>query len=540
MTGFGDGTFGFGLFGATGPVATVRCTIDAAFGSYHGDLTYTWTQIHDTSTATGYVRAIQWQRGLDDLILGRTETGTGLVLLNNSTRAWDPANAASPFFPNVTPDLPVRATATVSGVDYPLFQHFFSGFPRTREGPNVGWVPAPTTDGFARLALASPAPENASLTVDPGGINNTLVFTAKNPGIAEEDITVQFIGGPFKPVRVSVKGKAIEVRYHLTGLHGDPDDTATIIKNAINAHAGASQLVTVTDGVGSDGSGSVLTDFGPQNLAGGDTVAFPQEFSGARISRCLDQGSWPAALRQIAPGVVQVSAVPFSSNEQGRLLSHVLDVAGEPGEFGMVYVDGRGYCVFLDRNALYTNAAQATVSATFTDDPAGGFPTYTNSQPNFDREHVINEWVGAQDGGVAQIVQDADSILKHGRTTHSVASLLTTDTMVQTAMSFGRDEYGQPVQRLQSITVKPGNDLTTWTTCLGLELGDRVRVLEHPPGGGAAIDETYVVTKLAGQVGPDLADGTFVFGLWPVRITNYFIWDDVTFGNSDTTVLAYN
>jgi hypothetical protein len=550
---FGDGTFGIYLFGGGGAVSssTIIFRIDAAFGSYPGDTSYTWTEIHSTdhpyldyTLHTGNVRGVQWQRGIGDL-LGRTETGSGTVILRNQTRWWDPQNVASPFYPNVRPGLPIRMRGIVNGVEYPVFQHFADGFPQQRHGPSYSEVPMGTIDAFARLALASPSPEVASLLVDPAGVNNTILFTAVNPGIAEQDITVQMIGGPFKPVRVSVKGKAIEIRYHLTGLHGDPDDTAAIIIAAVNAHGSANKLVVASNGPGSDGTGSVLTDFGPTNLTGGDAASFPQELTGARISRCLDQGGWPAALRGIDVGTVEVVAAPFSSNEQGRLLSHVLDVAGEPGEFGLVYVDGRGYCVFLDRNSLYSNGSQGTYAATFSDRRADGFPIYVDSEPNTDREHVINEWQGSREGGVAIIVRDDDSITKGyglGRVTHSVSSLLTKDSKVKASLEFGRDEYGQPVQVLSSLTVMPGNDLSLWATCLGIDVGDRVRVLSHPPGGGAAIDEVYFVTKVAGQLGiGPTTSGRFAYGLTPIRLNSYFVWNDPVYGDfNGTNVLAYN
>ena len=61
-------------------MANVRFVVEAAFGSYPSSASYTWTKIHDTNGPVGYVRGLQWQRGLDDLI-GRTQTGTGQVLL---------------------------------------------------------------------------------------------------------------------------------------------------------------------------------------------------------------------------------------------------------------------------------------------------------------------------------------------------------------------------------------------------------------------------------------------------------------------------
>lgn len=523
----------------------VRVVIEAAFGSYPSDASYTWTTIHDTDLPEvdythRYVRGLRYSRGVDDLV-GRTATGTGELLVRNSDRAWDAENAASSFYPNVRPDLPVRGWAMVAGVTYPMFQHFMDGFPRRRIAPNVAEVPIRTTDGFIGLARAAPQPDFASLTVDVPGVNNTLVFTAVNPGMAGEDITIQYIGGPFKPVRVAVKGKAIEIRYHMTGLHGDPDDTATTIKNAVNADGSASQLVVVTDGPVSDGSGTILTDFGPTNLAGADAALFPAESTGARMGRCLDMAGWPATLRALDDGTVNVAQEAFQTSDQGKLLSHMLDAAAECAEWGMVYADGGGNCTFLDWDTLYATG-QGTVVATFSDRRSDGFIVYQDSQPNLGRERVINQWAGTRDGGIPQIVQDQVSIDQSvGINSKPVTSFLTTDAEVETSMQFGLDEYGTPVQVLESITVMPEENNSWWASCLSIEPGARVRVLEHPPGGGAAIDHDYIVLHLDVQIpAGTMKDAVFTFGLWPVRVENYFIFDDATYGNINTTVLAYN
>jgi len=550
---FGGRAFGLGLFGGGGGAApavpaTVSFKIDAAFGSYPSDPTYLWTEIHDTqhpylnnATHTGYVRGVAWQRGLNDL-LSRSETGTGTIVLKNHTRAWDSENTASPFYPYVKPGLPFRVRGFVDGVEYPAFQHFADGFPQTRfKGNTYAEVTMPTVDGFARLALAAPSPDFASLTVDQPGSNNTIVFTAVRPGMAEEDITVRMYGAPH-PLRVSVRGRDIEVRMHIAGLGGNPSNTANQIIAAVNASQSASQLVVASSPVGSNGTGTIDTDFVKTPLAGADAALFPQELAGARINRALDQAGWPATLRHIDPGTITVGAAPFATNEQGRLLSHVLDVASEPGEFGIAYVEGAGKLKFLDTNSLYSNADQANYDATFSDRRSDGFLTYIDSEPNTDREHVINEWVGNREGGVVIIVRDEVSIAQSlGRVSHTVNSLRTTDRKVQAGLEFGRDEYGQPIQRIASMKVMPGTTKALWTAVMSLDVGSRIRVLSHPTGGGTAVDKTYLITRVAAQLGPGpLVSAVYTYGLTPVRVLNYFVWNDPTYGSLATSAFTYN
>lgn len=515
--------------------------VDAAFGSYPRAASYSWTNIHDSnSPAAGYVRSVRWQRGVDDLV-NRMDTGSGSLVLRNSNRAWDPAYTGSPFYPNIIPYLPVRVQAVIGATTYDLMQHYMTGFQRVHVAPAVAEVQVPTVDGLAGMALATPSPNNASLTIDPSGSNNTLLYTARNPGMAEEDISIRYYGAPH-PLQVQVSHTDIAVRLHIPGLGGNPGNSANQVIAAIQANASANALVTVANSGGSDGTGIISDDVAATHLAGADAAAFPQELSGARIGRCLDQAGWPAALRTLDPGTVQVVAQSFSSNEQGRLLSHMMDVAGEAAEFGMAYVAGNGKLVFLDRASLFTTGTQNTVAATFSDQPTAGQFPYTMVVPNDDGDHMINEWTGSREGGVTITVRNQTSINQSlGRRTRNVASLLTTDTQVEAQLQYGCDEYGSPVQRLASMTVMPATSTAMWQACLALDLGARIRVIEHPPGGGSAIDSQYMIIGLQGSINPGpTVTGTFQYSLWPIRINNYFVFDDATFGNLNTTVLAYN
>jgi hypothetical protein len=59
---------------------------------------------------TNYVQAVNIQRGKSRL-LDRYESGTASVIFNNSTRAFDPKYAASPFFGAIYPRLNIRISA---------------------------------------------------------------------------------------------------------------------------------------------------------------------------------------------------------------------------------------------------------------------------------------------------------------------------------------------------------------------------------------------------------------------------------------------
>jgi hypothetical protein len=93
------------------------------------------------------------------------------------------------------------------------------------------------------------APVFASLTIDPTGSNNSLKFTARNPGLAGNSIKIRYSSlGNSQPLTVVVAGTVISV-YSATNGGGTFTSTATQVKDAIEASAAATALVRV-DAVG--------------------------------------------------------------------------------------------------------------------------------------------------------------------------------------------------------------------------------------------------------------------------------------------------
>lgn len=87
------------------------------------------------------------------------------------------------------------------------------------------------------------------------GNNNDLDFTAKEAGV--NDITVTYVdpGGTTAALSVSVSSHAITV--NLARAASAISSTAAQVKAAIDAHAGASALVSVANHAGNDGTGLV-------------------------------------------------------------------------------------------------------------------------------------------------------------------------------------------------------------------------------------------------------------------------------------------
>lgn len=108
----------------------------------------------------------------------------------------------------------------------------------------------------------------ATVTIDPTGVNNSIVFTAKQPGAQGNDITVRYLdpGGVTSALTVLVNGKDITVR--LGRAASAINTTATLLRAAIAANAAANALVGTANAAANDGTG-LVTAIAETSLAGG-------------------------------------------------------------------------------------------------------------------------------------------------------------------------------------------------------------------------------------------------------------------------------
>lgn len=116
--------------------------------------------------------------------------------------------------------------------------------------------------------IASLENDLAALVVDPAGADNSLTFTAKNPGVQGNDITIQYVdpGGTTAALAVTVNGKQIVV--HLGRAASAINTTATLLKAAIDGNPAAANLVTVAN-TGVDTGAGLVTAMAEASLAGG-------------------------------------------------------------------------------------------------------------------------------------------------------------------------------------------------------------------------------------------------------------------------------
>lgn len=110
----------------------------------------------------------------------------------------------------------------------------------------------------------------ASYTTVLAGVNNDLVYTAKERGVQGNSIQIRYVdpAGNNQPLTVGFVSPNIVSVSLATGPAGAITSTAAQILAAVNANVVVNKLVTVTNATGNNGTG-VVTALAATNLAGG-------------------------------------------------------------------------------------------------------------------------------------------------------------------------------------------------------------------------------------------------------------------------------
>ena len=117
------------------------------------------------------------------------------------------------------------------------------------------------------VAIAVPAPAQATLTTACAGANNDMTFTAVQRGTGGNGISVAYVvSGLSTALSIAITGLAVVVNVATDGA-GVATSTAADIKTAWDASA-AVNLATCANYTGNDGTG-VVAAFAATNLAGG-------------------------------------------------------------------------------------------------------------------------------------------------------------------------------------------------------------------------------------------------------------------------------
>jgi len=264
------------------------------------------------------------------------------------------------------------------------------------------------------------------------------------------------------------------------------------------------------------------------NLANISTVtgATAGETTGARITKILDQVSFPSTMRIVDTGQTTVQADPGTSRSSLDALKNA-----EFSEQGALFIRSDGAIEFKDRNDVVGSLAPAPIEFNQTT----GIP-YSNLSFAFDDKLIINSCDFTRIGGVMQSAFDNASITKyfpHGMTqTNLIAQ---TDAQVLDIAKIYVATRSETTIRIDQMTVDLLDTTVPTDTMIGLDYFDNVEITNIQPDGSTIV-KTLQVQGLAWDITPNSMKCT-VTTLEP--IVEGFILGSSTYGIIGQSIMGY-
>jgi hypothetical protein len=420
-----------------------------------------------------------------------------------------------------------------------VFTGFAEGFPQTWEGTDYAESTITLSDGFEPMANALLVSSVAYMTTTFGN-DKDITYTAVAFGGAYNYVAISYVqGGINAPLSVfldelnSVNPFSVIVTL-ATDSGGAVTSTAADVVHAINDDFLTTGLVTAAIASGQGGTG-VLGSMPPTNL---DHGTFVPQLSGARINAVLDAIAWPAGQRNIDAGQYIMAGVGFGPKDGQDALSHIQEVSDS--ELGYFFIDASGTAVFHDSLHRSTANASKVSNSTWSDVESDGLE-YLNLIPSYDKNNIVNDAQitpsGSGGSSAAAESQDVPSQAKYFRRTLARSTVLANPRDAQIQANFIVATYKEPQLRFSTMTVKPITDSTLWTQVLGREIGDRIRVHRHPPGGGNVMASDCFIEAISWKL--DGTDAEITWELSPASggtagsATN-FVLNNSTTGRLDS------
>lgn len=257
------------------------------------------------------------------------------------------------------------------------------------------------------------------------------------------------------------------------------------------------------------------------------------QLSGARINALLDLADYPSSQRAIDVGDSAMQADPGTA----RSLLDAIQIV-EQSEFGGFFFQKTGTATFYSRDTV-SKAADATPYE-FSDD--GTKIGYAAIDFAYDDQLIVNDVVVQRLGGVAQQVQDADSIntyfIHSGQRT---GILVETDTEANNQAVMLLNARKNATTRIDSMqlnlfdTNAAANDRIK--AALGMEIFSLLNISKQMPGGSTVTRELFC-QGVSHDITPR-SWNTTVFTSEP--LIQAFILDSTTQGTLDNAnaVLSY-
>lgn len=554
-----------------------------------------WTDI------TQWVEQFSTGRGANrtESPLLRYEAGTAVIVLDNSDRRFDPTNLSGPYVAGgatqVTPMRAVRILATYAGVTYEVWRGFADEWRLTYSLPSYSRCVLRCTDATKVLANYTRGAIGAVGAGEDTGarmtrILNSVGWSATDRVIGVGDTTVQattlegpawdemLVAADSEPGELYIdEGGRVFFRDRSSFL-SDARSTSAVAKfgdspgtveTTINLATNPSVEVDTT-GWGAGGTvpptiarSNTRAKFGTWSLlvtwgTGGILPLAGYTVTGLTVGR-----TYTATIYVYVPAgnpdvVLALGGVGFGTSSLGLYDQWVrltyTDVAlttswglqiwplTSPTAGQTCYLDAiqveegatsTSYCDGDQTSSEWDGTAHASVSRRLPE------LVYHDLAIAYDDSTIANMVSATRVGGAAQVVSDATSQAANlTRTFQRSDLIMQTDAVALDWANWILYQAKDSELRFTQLVIKAhGDEAKLFPQVLGRRIGDRIRVVFRPPGGGSAISREVFIRGIAHSVVP--LEWTTTFTLQSATKFAFFTLDHATLGVLDSNVLAF-
>jgi hypothetical protein len=256
------------------------------------------------------------------------------------------------------------------------------------------------------------------------------------------------------------------------------------------------------------------------------TGATAGQTTGTRITKILDQVSFPTSMRITDTGSTTVQADPGTARTSLQALK-----TAEFAEQGAFFITTEGTAEFKDRNDVVSSLGAAALEFNQTT----GIP-YSDLRYAFDDKLIINQASMTRTGGTAQVVANVDSSAKyfpHGTTLTEM--IPETDAQVLDIARIYVATRAETSIRIDAMTVDLLDTDVPTDTMIALDYFDNVEIT-NVQENGSTIVKTLQVQGLAWDITPNSMKCT-VTTLEP--IVEGFIIGSSTYGIIGQSIMGY-
>lgn len=500
---------------------------------------------------TQFVTSVNTRRGATraDGPTLRYEAGTCTITFNNNDRRFDPTNLSGPYVAGgvtqVEPMRAVRIRATYNGQTWPLWRGFTDQWSVAYDGPNKSTASVTCFDAFGvfsahdRIAVA-PVGAGETTSARVGRILDSISWPTGDRMIGTGEETVQAttladnvlselqltadteLGDFFMDADGRVRFRARSAGYtsfrstYPIALFGDQvaDGVNTTVNLVANPSVETNLTYWSTGGSVAPtiarsntramfGSWSILATWGTAGTLPHVRYDFDQMTVGRTytisVYLWVPSGSLPVTI--VAQGTFGGTTSTFDAWEritwtgtaQATTLALGLWPVGTPAGGETFYIDG----LQLEENTTATayvdgdqtlcewdGVAHASTSRRLPELP------YSDAVLTYDALSITNSYQVTRTGGTQQTTSDSGSVSAFLTRSHQ-----RTDLLMQTdaeALMWAEQLLARtalPELRFAALELKATRDPNRlWAQAFGREIGDRIRVIKRPPGGGAPIE----------------------------------------------------